>query len=141
MALSNRAKSRARHGLDISLRFSLPDRLSFHAAGDLLDRGYAGLGCTSVSRMPQILGLNQPRCLQHGESLQVKLVIVKEKLVQLPSLVDKLAPVKRGGWAMRLPHRHSYKRHFALALMRSSRTILHDLIIFQDNGIIDDIAV
>ena len=127
--------------------FSLlrPPAICTHAAGDLLDRGYAGLGCTSVSRMPQILGLNQPRCLQHGESLQVKLVIVKEKLVQLPSLianlVAKLALVKRGGWAMRLPHRHSYKRHFALALMRSSRTVLHDLIIFQDNGIIDDIAV
>jgi len=52
-ALSNRAKYRARHGLEISLRLSLPDRLSFHAAGGLLDRGYAGLGCTSVSRMPR----------------------------------------------------------------------------------------
>jgi hypothetical protein len=76
-----RAEFRARHGLDISLRLSLPDRLSFHAAGDLLDRGYAGLGCTSVSRMLQTPGLHQPCCLQHGESLQVKLVIVNTQLV------------------------------------------------------------
>ena len=80
-ALSNRAKYRARHGLEISLRLSLPDRLSFHAAGGLLDRGYAKLGCTSVSRMPRTRGLDQILCLQHGENIQVKLVIVKTKLV------------------------------------------------------------
>jgi hypothetical protein len=50
-ALSNRAEFRARHGLDISLRFSVAGRLSFHAAWGLLEGGYAGLGCTSVSRL------------------------------------------------------------------------------------------
>jgi hypothetical protein len=39
------------------------------------------LGCTSVSRMLQTPGLHRALCLQHGENIQVKLVIVKAKLV------------------------------------------------------------
>ena len=73
-ALSNRAEFRARHGLDISLRFSVAGRLSFHAAWGLLDGGYAGLGCTSVSRL---LRRNVAICCGTGQTLQVILVIVK----------------------------------------------------------------
>jgi hypothetical protein len=51
LTLSKRAEFRARHGLDISLRFSVAGRLSFHAIKGLLDRGYAGSGCASVSRL------------------------------------------------------------------------------------------
>jgi hypothetical protein len=50
LALSNRAKFRARHGLEISLRLFRASRLSFHAAGDLQGRGYASLDHASVSR-------------------------------------------------------------------------------------------
>jgi hypothetical protein len=73
-ALSNRAEFRARHGLDISLRFSVAGRLSFHAAWGLLEGGYAGLGCTSVSRL---LHRNAAVSCGTGQTLQVILVIVK----------------------------------------------------------------
>ena len=73
-ALSNRTEFRARHGLDISLRFSVAGRLSFHAAWGLLEGGYADLGCTSVSRL---LHRNAAVGCGTRQTLQVILVIVK----------------------------------------------------------------
>ena len=88
-ALSNRAKYRARHGLEISLRLSLPDRLSFHAAGGLLDRGYAGLGYASVSRFATSVAVF---CAIES-ILQVILVNVKKILVKGKLLVTHLEVV------------------------------------------------
>ncbi len=79
LALSNRAEFRARHGLDISLRFSVAGRLSFHATRGLLNRGYAGSGCTSVSRLG-FVGMHAMFCGMK-QTLQVILVIVKKTCV------------------------------------------------------------
>jgi hypothetical protein len=75
LALSNRAEFRARHGLDISSRLFLADRLSFHATGDLQDRGYASLDYASVSREAAA----QYSLRHSGDSLQVILVIVNAR--------------------------------------------------------------
>ena len=69
--------------------FPFPNRLSFHATGDLLDRGYAGLGYASVSRFTTSVAVF---CAIES-ILQVILVNVKKILVKKKLLVTHLEVV------------------------------------------------
>jgi hypothetical protein len=103
-ALSNRAEFRARHGLDISLRFSVAGRLSSHAAWGLLDGGYASLGCTSVSRL---LHRNAAIFCGTRQILQVILVTVKALVLACTTGWYRRDGGSSGGRTNALPGAHA----------------------------------